>query len=126
MNIQQAVSSAFSHIFDWKGRASRSAYWLFYLAFVVVYIFALIIDLLIFDYPGLFVAMVVLASFIPYLSVLVRRLHDTGRSGWWFWIQFIPLIGAIWLLILMVLPSEDGPNRYGPNPEGATSEPESV
>lgn len=55
---------------------------------------------------------------IPTLAVTIRRLHDTGRSGWWILICFIPLIGALVLLVFMVLDSEPGPNRYGPNPKG--------
>lgn len=57
-------------------------------------------------------------STLPQLSVMVRRLHDSGHSGWWYWIVLIPLIGAIILLILMLLPSDRGHNRFGPNPRG--------
>jgi len=59
-----------------------------------------------------------LAIFIPSLAVGVRRLHDTGRSGWWLLISLIPLIGTIWLFILLVLDSNPGDNKYGPNPKG--------
>ncbi|WP_412989908.1 DUF805 domain-containing protein [Pediococcus siamensis] len=50
---------------------------------------------------------------IANLSVSVRRLHDTNRSGWWVLIQLIPLIGGIWFFILMLLPSR--PSRWGEN-----------
>ena len=52
------------------------------------------------------------------LAAMVRRLHDTGRSGWWYWISLVPLIGPIWLLILLILPSDPTRNDYGPPPGG--------
>ena len=59
-----------------------------------------------------------LAVLIPGFAVLFRRLHDTGRSGWWWLIGFIPLIGAIVLIIFCCLDSQPGENQYGPNPKG--------
>jgi uncharacterized membrane protein YhaH (DUF805 family) len=53
------------------------------------------------------------ANFIPGLSVQVRRLHDTDRSGWWMLIGLIPLVGAIALLVFNCLPGTDGSNRFG-------------
>lgn len=58
-----------------------------------------------------------LAVLLPSLSVAVRRLHDTGRSGWWLFIALIPIIGAIILLVFMCLDSQPGDNKYGPNPK---------
>ena len=58
-----------------------------------------------------------LAVFLPSLGVLVRRLHDVGKSGWFFLIVLIPLIGAIWLLVLLFKDSEQGENKWGPNPK---------
>ncbi len=52
------------------------------------------------------------------LSVTVRRLHDTDRSGWWWWIQLIPCVGFIVILVFMLLDSTPGDNRFGPNPRG--------
>ncbi len=48
---------------------------------------------------------------------MVRRLHDTGRSGWWYFIGFVPLIGGIVLMVFMVLDSDPDRNEYGPNPK---------
>lgn len=62
-----------------------------------------------------------LAVLIPSIAVTIRRLHDTGRTGWWFLLIFIPLIGAIVLLVFMVLDSEEGTNDYGPNPKVETA-----
>ena len=58
-----------------------------------------------------------LISFLPSLSCTVRRLHDTGRSGWWYWISIIPLIGAIVLLVFLVADSDQGWNEYGNDPK---------
>lgn len=57
-----------------------------------------------------------LAILLPSLALIVRRLHDTGRGGGWIFISFVPLIGGIWLFILMLLDSEPYENRFGPNP----------
>ena len=59
-----------------------------------------------------------LAVLIPTIAVTVRRLHDTDRSGWWFLIIFLPLIGAIAFLVFMCLDGTQGDNQYGPNPKG--------
>ena len=58
-----------------------------------------------------------LATFIPYLAVTVRRLHDTDRSGWWLLLAFIPIIGGIILLVFMIQDSQPETNRFGPNPK---------
>jgi uncharacterized membrane protein YhaH (DUF805 family) len=63
--------------------------------------------------PFLYVA----ATAIPSISSLIRRLHDTGRSGWWFWISLIPLFGPISILIFTLEDSQPGENRFGPNPK---------
>ncbi|HEX8209800.1 MAG TPA: DUF805 domain-containing protein [Longimicrobium sp.] len=62
-----------------------------------------------------------LAAFIPGLSVTVRRLHDTGKSGWWMLINLIPLIGFIVFLVFMFQDSQMGDNEYGPNPKMVTA-----
>ena len=60
-----------------------------------------------------------LAEFVPQITESVRRLHDIGRSGWWFLINLIPVLGACWLLILMALNGTPGENKYGPKPKVA-------
>lgn len=57
------------------------------------------------------------AVFLPGLAVNIRRLHDIGKSGWWYLIYLIPIIGAIWLTVLMCLDSEPGENQWGENPK---------
>jgi len=59
-----------------------------------------------------------LAVIVPGLAVTVRRLHDTGRSGWWILISLVPFVGGIILLVFMCLESEPGPNLHGLNPKG--------
>ena len=58
-----------------------------------------------------------LAVLLPSLGVLVRRLHDVGKRGWFFLIILIPLIGFIWLLILLFRDSQQGENKWGPSPK---------
>jgi len=60
-----------------------------------------------------------LAALIPGWAVGVRRLHDTGKSGWWWLIVFVPIVGPIILLVLWCLEGNPGPNEYGPNPKSA-------
>ena len=70
---------------------------------------------------GVFYGIYALAMFIPGLAVGVRRLHDLGKSGWMLLIALIPLIGAIWLLVLMVTDSQQGSNKWGENPKEITA-----
>ena len=65
---------------------------------------------------GVFHTIVVLALFLPALAVTVRRLHDTNRRGWWYFILFVPFIGWIWFLVLLCLKETEGENRFGPDP----------
>ncbi len=59
-----------------------------------------------------------LATFLPSLAMGVRRLHDTDRSGWWWLLSFIPLIGIIVLIVFWCSEGTRGPNRFGPDPLG--------
>lgn len=61
-----------------------------------------------------------LAVMVPSIAVTVRRLHDTGKSGWWYLLNLIPL-GSLVILVFMVLDSEPGSNKWGPNPKGVSS-----
>lgn len=107
---------------DFSSRAKRKEYWMFTLFHRIFAICAMILDHYVgssFDSIGygpvyLFYA---LALVIPGLAVAVRRLHDTGRSGFYLFVGIIPIIGAIWLIILMVIDGDDGKNEYGVNPK---------
>ena len=101
---------------DFSGRATRKQYWMFVLFYVIIYIALTVIDVVL----QTFVLGVIfsLALFIPSLSVAARRLHDTGRTGWWQLIYLIPLIGLIIMIVFLVQDSHDE-NQYGPNPKQA-------
>ena len=62
-----------------------------------------------------------LAVLVPSLAVAVRRLHDTGKSGWFVLIGLVPLVGGIVMLVFTVMDSTPGDNQYGPNPKGIGS-----
>jgi uncharacterized membrane protein YhaH (DUF805 family) len=98
------------------GRARRTEYWMFFLVnFIISIVLAIIGRLLKIDnILGLIYGVAVL---IPGLAVAVRRLHDTGRSGWWLLIGLIPLIGSIVLLVFVCTEGDRGDNAYGPNPK---------
>jgi uncharacterized membrane protein YhaH (DUF805 family) len=104
-----------------SGRARRQEYWMFVLSNVIIVLFLSIIDGIAgSDSEGsrsTLTTLYVLAILIPSLAVGVRRLHDTGRSGWWMLIGLIPIIGTIVLLIFIIQDSQLMDNQYGPNPK---------
>lgn len=101
---------------DFTGRARRKEYWLFAL-FNIIIAFALSFLGELVELFGYLLVIYNLAVIIPSLAVTARRLHDTGRSGWWQLISIIPLLGGIVLLVFLCLDGEDGNNKYGPNPK---------
>lgn len=116
---------------DFSGRARRSEYWLFGLFSLLISIACIILDYVLgtdfWSFPyGLFYVVFGVATFLPGLAVSVRRLHDVGKSGWFLLLIFIPIIGAIWLLVLFCTDSENGPNEFGPNPKGLGNPPGDV
>lgn len=99
MNLQEAVRICFAKYFDFDGEASRPEFWWFFLFVGVVnFVLAAFSHLL----SGLFS----LAVLVPFLAVTVRRLHDANRSGWWLLSWFIPLVGWIVLVFLLVQPGD--------------------
>jgi len=108
---------------DFEGRASRSEYWYFALFNFVVFmgagflagILGTISSRLTMVVMGI-LSIFMIAIFIPGLSLAVRRLHDTGKSGWMLLLGVIPLVGPIILLVFYVTESTPGINEYGPNP----------
>ena len=103
---------------EFSGRARRKEYWMFAL---ISFLISLVIGVLGNMVSGLTVLTWVytLATLVPSIAVGVRRLHDTGRSGWWGLIAFIPLLGAIIVLVFLCQDSAPGDNAYGPNPKTA-------
>ncbi len=107
-----------------SGRARRQEYWFFVLFNFIIGTALIFVDALIGTFNpqtgmGVLSGLYGLAVFIPALAVTVRRLHDTSRTGWWLLLVFLPLIGAIVLLVFMFLDSTSGTNEYGPDPKGA-------
>ena len=100
---------------DFSGRAQRTEFWMF-----VLFNFLISLGLAIIDYVlglGILQPLYGLAVLIPAIAVSVRRLHDTGRSGWWLLLALIPLIGIIILIVFYVQDSQPGDNAWGPNPK---------
>jgi uncharacterized membrane protein YhaH (DUF805 family) len=109
-----------------SGRAQRAEYWYFFLFYMIIYMGLSIVE----GFTGLYFAeasigllsgIFALGTLIPSLSVGVRRLHDTGRSGWWLLIGLIPIIGVIVLIVFAVQDSMPGENTYGPNPKSVAT-----
>jgi len=105
-----------------NGRARRKEYWYFVLFNIIVSVILAVIDGMTGSFSadagvGILSGIYSLAVFIPTAAVTFRRLHDTGRSGWWLLMVLLPFIGAIVLLIFMVQDSKPGENRFGPNPK---------
>ncbi|MCK5861558.1 MAG: DUF805 domain-containing protein [Candidatus Hydrogenedentes bacterium] len=96
-----------------KGRARRKEYWYFWLVNIILFLFSGLIS----GEDGGLMACYFIAVFLPSVAVSFRRLHDIGRSGWWFFILFIPWVGVVFYFIFMVLNSQQKTNVYGENPK---------
>ena len=100
---------------DFSGRARRKEYWMFTLFNLIIgYGLGTLLGFLGLGWLGIIYSV---AVFIPSIAVGVRRLHDIDKSGWWFLIAFVPVIGTLWLIILFCLDSKPGSNQWGPNPK---------
>jgi len=123
-----AIKYCYSHYATFSGRAPRSEYWWWVLYAVISLIAATIIDgilgtrfivsagVVVWLPYGYVYTLVSLVNLLPGLSVLVRRLHDRDKSGWWFWILMVPVVGGIVLLVWFCTKGTTGPNRYGDDP----------
>jgi uncharacterized membrane protein YhaH (DUF805 family) len=109
-----------------SGRARRKEYW-FYQLFNCLFVGALlVVDSMTGTMRGksglgMLSGLFVLATLLPSLAVLIRRLHDTNRSGWWCLVGAIPLVGPIIILAFTCMDSEPSANEYGPNPKAVIS-----
>jgi uncharacterized membrane protein YhaH (DUF805 family) len=120
MTFFEAISSGFRNYVGFSGRASRSEFWYWILFTVLVSIVTSIIDLEVLSSSSIspFSSIWSLVTFLPSLAMGVRRLHDTDRSGWWWLLSFIPLIGIIVLIVFWCSEGTRGPNRFGLDPLG--------
>jgi len=114
---------------QFTGRASRSEFWYFALFYFILDIVAIMIDALLINPmlgvapaqagQGGFIQMIfALGLLVPSIALGIRRLHDTGKSGWWYLLVFIPVIGWLLLLYFYVTDSQPETNQYGENPKG--------
>ena len=127
MGFAEAIKSFWSNYATFKGRARRSEYWWIQLFLVLTNLAVAAIDLALMNGDvdrfiangggGIVGLIWILVTIVPALAVLVRRLHDTGKSGWWALIGFVPFVGAIVLLIFTVLDSDVAENKYGMSPK---------
>lgn len=125
--IEYYKKVVFENYANFKGRARRSEYWMFALAQFIILISIFILGGVLGAIFGnglagiglsYFVFIIYsLATLLPTLGVVVRRLHDVGKSGWFYFIAFVPVIGGIWLFVLMVTDGDQGTNEYGPDPK---------
>lgn len=99
-----------------SGRARRTEYWMFFLFNLIITLVLDAIGMAI-KQGSLLGGIYGLAVLIPGIAVAVRRLHDTGRSGWWLFIGLIPIVGTIVLIVFMATEGQPGDNEYGPNPK---------
>ena len=111
---------------NFSGRARRKEYWMFVLVQTIVMIGLMILDSVLgldFELQGIslgygyFYLIGLIVHFIPSLAVLVRRLHDVGKSGWFYFIFLIPIIGVLWLLVLYCTEGQKQDNKWGPDPK---------
>jgi uncharacterized membrane protein YhaH (DUF805 family) len=127
MSFQDAVRTCLQRKYaDFSGRARRSEYWFFFLFNVIVSVVAGALNnvLSLPTFSGgqtLLGTIASLALLLPSLSVAVRRLHDTGKSGWFVLLGLIPVVGWIILLVFLVKDSDPAPNAYGPSPKALTN-----
>lgn len=132
MSFVDAIKSVFSQYATFSGRARRSEfwYWVLFNALVGAVFAALagatggfeidpVTGMPSYGATGVIANLVSLALLIPSIAVTVRRLHDTDRSGFWWFIGLVPFVGWIVLLVFCALEGTRGQNRFGPDPKGA-------
>ena len=116
---------------NFKGRARRKEYWMFVLVYVIILIACMVLDnalgtVFMMDAGplgeismgyGWLYSICILVHFLPGLSLVVRRLHDVGKSGWFYLLVLFPIIGWIWLLVLYCTEGQKQDNKWGPDPK---------
>ena len=114
VDFQSAIRQQIDNVLNFNGRASLSAYWWYALALFIVNIVLEIFNVAVGSLAlGLLIGLVMLVVGLSGLSVAVRRMHDTDKSGWMLLLGLIPFIGWIIVIVLLVLPGTPAPNRFG-------------
>lgn len=114
--IENFKTIVMNKYFDFEGRASRSEFWYFMLAVLVIGTVLSVIESFLGTY-GIIGMIFSLGMLLPNISVAARRLHDIGKTGWWQLILLVPMIGIIVLIVFWVMDSDSGVNTYGANPK---------
>lgn len=111
MQTFQHYLDVFKKYAEFKGRANRPQFWYFVLFNTIISLILLILD----GAAGTDILQSIygLILLVPSLAVTARRLHDIGKSGWWILVWLLPLVGWVWLIILLATPSQSGSNQYG-------------
>jgi len=128
MGFADAIKAGFTNYVTFSGRAQRSAYWYWTLFVLLGSLVAGIFDSVLFSGIGVegngpLNGLWGLAALLPSIAIAVRRLHDLDRSGWWYLLILLPLIGWIILLFFLVQRGTEGPNRFGEDPFGTGTSP---
>lgn len=110
MGFQDAIRTCLNKYADFTGRASRAEFWWFMLLGFVVGILCYV------PYVKYLAYLANLALLVPTLAVSWRRMHDIGKGGGWWFINFVPFVGWIWFIVLAVKQGELGANRFGDAP----------
>lgn len=143
INMISAYKLMFKNYAKFKGRSRRSEYWYAELAnlLIVLAVFLLIVvlggvgvmlpttygdsysdsGLIFMGISGIIWFLLVIyaiALIVPRLALMIRRLHDTGKSGWYLFLSLVPFVGGIIMLVFMATDSQPGFNQYGKNPKG--------
>lgn len=125
MSFTDSIRHVLSNYVTFAGRAPRSEYWWWFLFLVVLSIVTALLDGMMFGTGPEAIQpislIVTLGLILPSIAVGVRRLHDIGKSGWWYLIVLIPLIGALVLIWFFIQPSQPGENDHGPEPAGSAA-----
>ena len=113
---------ALKYAVNFSGRARRKAYWMFVLFYVIFAFVAGVLDGILGTVNpktgmGAIGGLYIFLMLLPLIALSIRRLHDTDRSGWWFLINFVPLIGGLVFFVFTLLEGTRGDNRFGPDPK---------
>lgn len=121
MTLLEAVKMSLARYASFGGRARRSEYWYFTLFHWLVILPAAVVSYLVMlAIPALAIilySIVIFGTLLPHLAVSVRRLHDVNRTGWWYLLGCVPLLGAIVLFVWFCTDGTRGPNRFGADPK---------